>query len=221
LETSWYELNRRCGARTGGSIQGLREQQLERLCEVIVWECQGDKKGTKRQSYLVALLVGNNERIHLALNCRLASALLGERYSQVSMSERLALDEDIPMALHAFLSTAIAHGRNLKIGVERLVGRLWPGSSDTAPRSTHRGRRKEVRDGLIAIGRLEGWNVGWERADMAIVTRRGAGVGDMTSHIGNKTSSYPQQALPIIIKENNGLRSFDASGIFSNKNTGA
>ena len=221
LETSWHELNRRCGAQIGGTTQELRQQQLERLCEVIVWECQGDKKGTKRQSYLVALLVGNNERIHLALNSRLASALLGQPYAQVSMTERLALDEDIPMALHAFLSTTIAHGRNLKIGVERLVERLWPGSSDTAPRSTHRGRRKEVRDGLIAIGRLEGWNVGWVRADMAIITRRGAGVGDMTSHIGNKTLSYPQQALPIIIKENNGLRTFDASGIFFNKNTSA
>lgn len=221
IETCWYELNRRCGSQTGGSTQALRTLQLERLCEVVVWEHAGDERKTKRQSNLVVWLVGDDERIHLALNCRLASAILGQPYSQVSLAERLTLKRDIPMAVHAFLSTTIGHGHHLKIGLERLIDRLWPGSAETALASTHRSRRSDVYDGLVAIGRLDGWTVEWARNDLAIVTRLRAGVVDMTSHNANKTSSYRQQALPIIIKENKGLSTFDASGLFFTKKKSA
>jgi len=221
LETCWYELNRRCGSQTGGTTQKLRALQLERLCEVVVWEHDGDDKKTKRQSNLVVWLVGDDERIHLALNCRLASAILGQPYSQVSLAERLELSLDIPMALHAFLSTTIGHSRHLKLGLESLIDRLWPGSAGAAPASTHRSRRGDVHAGLCAIGRLDGWRVEWERNDLAILTRLPAGVADMTSHKGNKTSSYRQQALPIIIRENSGLSTFDASGLFFTKKESA
>ena len=217
LETCWHELNRRCGSQPGGATQALRALQLERLCEVVVWEHDGDDKKTKRQSNLVVWLRGDDERIHLALNCRLASAILGQPYSQISMLERLTLKRDIPMALHAFLSTTISHGHHLKIGLERLVDRLWPGSADTAVASTHRSRRSEVHVGLVAIGRLEGWTVEWERIDLAVVTRLHAGVADMTSHKHNKTMVYRQQALPIIVNKNKGLSTFDASGLFFTK----
>lgn len=221
VETCWYELNRRCGSQTGGATQKLRAFQLERLCEVVVWEHDGDDKKTKSQSNLVVWLVGDDERIHLALNCRLASAILGQPYSQVSLAERLELSRDIPMALHAFLSTTIRHGHHLKIGLESLIDRLWPGSADAAPASTHRSRRGDVHVGLCAIGQLDGWTVEWERYDLAIVTRLPAGVADMTSLKGNKTSSYRKQALPIITKENKGLSTFDASGLFFTKKESA
>jgi hypothetical protein len=214
LETCWYELNRRCGSQTGGTTQAMRAAQLERLCEVIVWEHDGDDKKTRRQSNLVVWLVGDDERIHLALNCRLASAILGQPYSQVSLAERLTLKRDIPMALHAFLSTTIRHAHHLKIGLERLIDRLWPGSVDNAPANTHRSRRRAVHEGLAAIGRLDGWTVEWERDDMAIVKRLSTGVVDMTSHNANKKSSYRQQPLSIITNKNKGLATFDASGLF-------
>ena len=216
LATTWYDLNRRCGSQTGGTTQSMREQQLERLCEVIVWEHAGDAKKTRRQSYLVAWLIGDDERIHLALNCRLASAILGQPYSQVSIVERLSLQSDVQMALHAFLSTTIAVGKTLKIGVERLIERLWPSGADTVHSSTHRSRRGDVKAGLDAVGRLAGWSVQWERNDLAAVSRLRPGVADMTSHNGNKTSSYRQRPLPIIINKNNGLGSFDASVLFFN-----
>ena len=214
LETCWHDLNRRCGSQTGGTSQALRALQLERLCEVVVWEHDGDDKNTKRQSNLVVWLVGDDERIHLALNCQLASAILGQPYSQVSLMERLSLKRDIPMAIHAFLSTTIGHGRHLKIGLERLLDRLWPGSADAAPASTHRSRRSDVHGGLVAIGRLGGWMVEWERKDLAVVTRIRTDVADMTSHNAIKTSSYRQQALPIITSKNKGLSTFDASVLF-------
>jgi len=207
-------LSQRCGTQAGGSTQALRALQLERLCEVVVWEHDGDELRTKRQSYLMVLLVGDDERIHLALNCRLASALLGQPYSQVSLAERLTLSRDVPMALHAFLSTTIGIGHQLRIGVDRLVDRLWPGSADSAINSTHRSRRGDVHAGLDAIGTLQGWSVKWERDDLAIVNRMGVGVAEMTRHIGNKTRAYRQQPLPKITSKNMGLTTFDASGLF-------
>jgi len=220
LETSWYELNRRCGSQTGGSTQALREKQLERLCEVIIWEYFGDNKMSKRQSYLIALVIGNDDRMHIALNYRLARALLGKPYSQVSLAERLLLKRDVPMAIHAFLSTAIGIGHTLKIGIERLLERLWPIQGDDAPSSTHRSRRRQVKDGLTAIGHLDGWSVQWQSRELAVVTRCRLRVGDETCHIANKNTSYRQHALPLITREINSLSTFDASVLFCTSSPG-
>ncbi len=221
LETTWYELNRRCGSGTGGSVRDMREVQLERLCEVVVWEHDSDISNTKRQSYLVVWLTGDDKRIHLAVNATLASALLGMPYAQVSLAERLALGRDIARALHTFLSVTLPYGRHLKVKVETLIERLWPGSFDTALRGTHRKRRTDVRDGLNEIGRLKGWEVVWARDDLAEVRRCSLGVTDMTSNIGNKSADYRKRALPIIPNKIKELRSLDASGLFSNKNASA
>lgn len=246
LETTWYELNRRCGGQSNGATQLLRSKQLERLCEVIVWESYGDDLRTKRQSYLVVLLVGNDHRLHLALNRRLASALLGQHYAQVSLTERLALKRDIPMALHAFLSTTVKQGNSLLVGLDKLVNRLWPTSSETALAGTHRRRRSDVRNGLRDLGRLPGWSVAWEREGMARVVRNwdstrtgrstgsnsnssssgsgsgsgqadGQSVRDMTCLNANKSMSYREQASAINTSNNKGLRGFDVSGLFITK----
>jgi hypothetical protein len=195
----------------------LRAAQLDRLCEVVVWECDGDDKITKRQSNLIIMQVGNDERLHLALNCRLASAVFGQPYSQVSLSERLSLKRDVSKAIHAFLSTTIAHGNRLKIGIEKLIERFWPENKVKAQASTHRSRRLAVREGLEAINMLVEWSVDWERIDLAVVRRHSPGVVEMTSHKGNKNMAYRQQALPLIINKNNNLAAFDVSGLFLNK----
>lgn|SRR5450830_460621 len=221
LETTWYELNRRCGTQTGGSARAMRESQLKRLCEVIIWEIESDSKNSHRQSFLVVWLVGNDDRIHLALNTRLASALMGSPYAQVSLTERLALDKDVARAVHAFLSSTVAGGNSLRIGVDTLVERFWPGSGKTGLRASHRRHRHGVRESLIAIGRLEGWTVEWERVDLAKVVRHSAGVRKMTSHNASKTMSLREQAFAIIPSKTNDLHAFDASGLFFNKSASA
>jgi hypothetical protein len=134
----------------------------------------------------------------------------------VAMQNLHALQSDVQMALYAFLSTTIAAGKTLKIGVERLIELLWPSGADTVHSSTHRSRRGDVKAGLDAVGRLAGWSVQWERNDLAALSRLRPGVADMTSHNGNKTSSYRQRPLPIIINRNNGLGSFYASVLLFN-----
>jgi hypothetical protein len=116
---------------------------------------------------------------------------------------------------------ADSYGNYLKVKVDTLVERLWPGCAESALSGTRRRRRKFVADALDDIGRLNEWTVQWERDDLAQVTRHSLGVTDMTSHIGNKSMSYRERALPIIINKNKELQSFDVSGLFFNKNTGA
>jgi hypothetical protein len=218
--SSWCELSCRCGLVVGGTNHKLRQKQLERLCEVVVWETQKELSGKeiKRQSYLVSWLLGDDEKIHLALNCRLASALLGEHYAQVSMAERLSLLREPARAVHAFLSTTVSRGKSLKIGVDTLMQRLWPDGDLVVPAGTLRRRRKDVRDALDAIGALAGWSATWERAGMAYVRRNKTGShGEIARTIANKDMSYREQVNLEKLNKINGLRAFDVSGLFSNK----
>ena len=183
IRTSWYELAGRCGSH-GGRSQQLREEQLRRLCEVVVWEKADDALHSFRQSKLVTLWHGNDVRLHLAVNCRLAGAVMGGLYAQVSMRERQDLATDTARAVHAFLSTTLRAGRSLQVGVETLMQRLW-GASGVIAQGTLRARRKAVRDSLLALGRLPGWGVAWPRLDLAEITRRAVRARQQPGTIGN------------------------------------
>ena len=183
IRTSWYELAGRCGSR-GGRSQQLREEQLRRLCEVVVWEETDDMLHSLRQSKLVTLWHGNDVRLHLAVNCRLANAVMGGPYAQVSLRERHDLTTDTAQAVHAFLSTTLRAGRSLKVRVETLMQRLWDDRGVT-PEGTLRARRKAVRDSLMAVGGLPGWHVEWPRPEMADITRRAVRSQQHPAAIGN------------------------------------
>lgn len=218
FETSWYELNQRCGATTCGRNQQLRRAQLQRLCEVTVWESEQDGRNTTRQSYLVAWVVGDDARLHLALNFRLAAALLGEHYVQVSLTERLALPNDLAMAIHAFLATVVRQGHHLIIGIDSLVDRLWVGSTATAREGSHRRRRKEVRAAVSSISTLAGWSVEWIRDDLVRV-QRGRGVRESTMPRANANETTFFRERPDCSKASQDVasRAIDVSGLFLTK----
>jgi|GEM_PF-2045867 len=159
LHCSWSELHRRCGSSSvGGAVTENRRQSLARLCEVTVWE-RIESTRTLRSCQLVSWLVGDDQRVHVALNHRLAAALLSPGYAQVLLSERLELPSQTAMLVHAFLSTCLSLGKTMSIGPAALVQRLWPSGSVTVPASTQRRRLSDVRAALRAIGRLERWRV--------------------------------------------------------------
>lgn len=159
LECSWSELHRRCGAASvGGSANDARRESLTRLCEVTVWERDGVTH-TVRSCRLVSWLVGDNQRVHVALNHRLAAALLSPGYAQVLLSERLSLPSHTAMLVHAFLSTCLGQGKSMSIGYETLVERLWPSGGTPVPARKRNRRLSDVRSAVDAIGRLENWKV--------------------------------------------------------------
>ena len=171
LSFSWSELHRRCGSvSTGGAVTESRRASLTRLCEVTVWEKLESTK-TVRSSRLVSWLIGDDQRVHVALNHRLASALLLPGYSQVLLSERLLLDSQTAMLVHAFLSTCLRRGNTMDIGYETLVRRLWPHTGTAVAPVTHRRRLSDVKSALRAIGSHENWKVELG-AKVARVTRK-------------------------------------------------
>lgn len=170
LDTSWEELNHRTGNSQGGSANETRRQSLVRLCEVVVWEkCL--ERGTVRQSYLVRWLTGDDRRIHLALNPRLAAGFFQAQYATVSMAERLQLRADLPMAIHAFLSTTIRPGHQLHIRPETLATRMWPDNHASAPAGTIRRRYGDLVRGINAVGGLPKWSVSWGATGVATIVR--------------------------------------------------
>ncbi|OIQ70719.1 replication protein C (RepC) [mine drainage metagenome] len=180
IRTSWHELAGRCGTH-GGRSQQLREEQLRRLCEVAVWEKANDTLRSFRQSRLVTVVQGNDLRLHLAVNCRLAGAAMGVvLYAQVSLAERQALSTDTTQATHAFLSTTLRPGRSMRIGVATLMQRLWSDLPGSVPEGTLRARSKAVRDALDAVGTLNAWSVTWPRAGVAEIRRKRRGVQPST-----------------------------------------
>ncbi len=159
LHCSWSELHRRCGSTSlGGAVTETRRQSLARLCEVTVWE-RIESTRTLRSCQLVSWLVGDDQRVHIALNHRLAAALLAPGYAQVLLSERLRLPSQTAMLVHAFLSTCLGVGKGMLIGHDTLVERLWPSGEAKVPAGTQRRRLSDVRAALRAIGRLERWEV--------------------------------------------------------------
>ena len=170
LHCSWSELHRRCGGKSvGGQVTESRRQSLMRLCEVTVWE-RVESTRKVRSCRLVSWLLGDDQRVHVALNHRLAAALLAPSYAQVLMSERLSLPSQTAMLVHAFLSTCLGVGKTMAIGHETLVARLWPLGSGLTPASTQRRRLSDVRAALRSIGRLQRWRVELG-ATVATVTR--------------------------------------------------
>ncbi len=172
LSCTWVELNRRCGCGTGGSLTMSRRESLRRLCEVVVWEETAPRRLTT-QSALVVWMLGDDQRVHVALNPRLAAALMGGQYAPVLLTERLALGSDTAMAVHAFLSTCVRRGNSLQIAVETLLPRLWPDPEGLVPPGTYRRRHSDVRLALTAVGKLADWSVEWV-GTKAIVRRAGS-----------------------------------------------
>lgn len=175
FSTTWYELASRLGCRPGGSRQELLQVQLKRLCECVVWEKYSNREF---QSFLVAMVRGDDKRVHVALNVRLADAIWEDHYMPVSLSERLQLKANISRALHAHFSVWLRAGERQRVGIDTLVERLWPrmigqggNARGAVPEGTVRRRRSEVRSALREIDTLENWSIEDVDASVATVLR--------------------------------------------------
>jgi hypothetical protein len=216
--TTWYELSERSGASTGGMSQRLRREQLQRLCEVVVWQEGRDARQTTRQSYLVSWLIGDDTRVHVALNARLAVSLLDGQFAAVSLAERMRLPSDAAKALHAFFSTCLRPGRGIKVSVASLVSRLWPESEVSAPAGTLRRRHKDIRDALKELNTLAGWAVSDVGRDIVEVRH-------LKPSVRETTTPRRKANIPMLERERLDMQearksaaseALDASGLFLN-----
>lgn len=216
LDTTWEELNRRCGSGNGGSMIATRRTSLRRLCEVVVWEERAELSRI-RQAFLMVWLEGNDRRVHLAVNHLLASSFLGGQYARLWMGERLKLSSDLAMHVHAFLSTWVRQGQRYQVGLSTLVARVWPTCHDTAPAGTQRRRRLELMAAVKAIGRLEHWTLEWssDREVFSVHRLAVAGVREMT-HTQPKglVAPYRERVVGENLNKNKALSPYDVSALF-------
>lgn len=216
VSTTWEELNHRCGARNGGSMIAIRRASLRRLCEVVVWEERPEAKNV-RQAFLMVWLEGDDRRIHLAVNHRLASSFLGQQYAKLWMGERLRLNSDLAMHVHAFLSTWVRQGQRYRVGLSTLAARAWPANHTSAPEGTLRRRRLELNNALLDIGSLEHWNVEWssDRAMVSVHRSDSVSVRDTTPSISSSSSqSYREPGVGENTSKDKGLSRNDVSALF-------
>lgn len=213
IATTWDELNLRTGNLPGGSANKARRQSLVWLCEVVVWE-RYLASGVTRQSYLVRWLTGDDRRIHLALNPRLAAGFFGQQHARVSMTERLRLRADLHRAVHAFLSTSIRPGHQLHIRPQTLAARMWPDNHATAPASTIRRRHGELVRALNAMAALAQWGVSWSATGVATVLRREGQGASGTSPVPRTACDSDGCAVPAGQRVRRGdSQHFDISGL--------
>jgi hypothetical protein len=168
FSTTWHELAKHTLTAPGGSRQQLLKAHLRRLCECVVWEKYKD--GDEFQSFLVAMVKGDNQGVHIALNVRLSEAICSERYMPVSLAERLQLSSNTARAVHAFLSVWLRNGERQRIRVDTLAVRLWARATAT-PLGTIRRQRSDIRKALQMISGLEDWAIADIFADVVTVLR--------------------------------------------------
>lgn len=198
FRTTWRSISAACGGSGSGADIKLRQEHLRRLANVSVWEYVDGQRAPRRQSRLLSWVYGDDERLHLALNHRLAQALVGKPYGQVLMLERLKLRTETARVLHAALSSLVRPGFGFSVGEHKLGARLWPDWHSSAAGPTQRRRLHALRESLQQIGRLPNWTI-CQRDDGVVAIKR----GHSESRDRETSHSRPIAAKPAIQREQN------------------
>lgn len=151
--TTYSALAKGCKYDTSGASLELVKSMLKRMVEVTLWVRKGGIEGSTR---LIFFIVSDDKTVRIALNHRLALALLGHQYVQFCLVERFALTSPTAQALHSRLSAQLRPGAEWRFSLQSLEAKVW---GDDACGSTLRSRRERLLGALKEIGSLPGWVV--------------------------------------------------------------
>ncbi|NDU92820.1 MAG: replication protein C [Ferrovum sp.] len=156
VQCSFRQLAREVGADEGGSQIKFIRGCLERLYAVtIIVESDGKRHGFRMLSKYSSDV--NTEKLCVALNPRLAQAIMGERpYTRISMDEVRQLRTDPASLIHQRLCGWIDPGKTGRATLDTLCGYVWP--DDATPEAMKK-RRQSARRALAEIAMLSGWVV--------------------------------------------------------------
>ena len=155
VKGSFSQLARELGyADDGGSQLGHIRECIERLWMVsIIVEKDG-----KRQGFRILSEYASDERegkLFVALNPRLAEAIMGERpHSRINMAEVRGLQTDPARLIHQRLCGWIDPGKSGCVELGTLCGYVWP--NETINPNTINKRRWVARKVLAELS-----NIGW------------------------------------------------------------
>lgn len=154
---SFRQLARELGyADDGGSQFKTIRECIERLWAVSVIV---DRAG-KRQGFRILSEYASDEqegKLFVALNPRLAEAVMGERpYTRINMAEVRTLQTDPARLMHQRLCGWIDPGKSGKAEIDTLCAYIWP--DVTANANTMKTRRQTARKALAELAAV-GWTV--------------------------------------------------------------
>lgn len=153
--------------KTGEKLNiGEIEDCLTRLSMV---GCVAEKEGYRWSMNLLSFAQAPDGRLNIALNSRFANAI-GGQYVHVSLAERRELHHSEPAQLaHAWLSAWLKHGKTQSISLDKMAEKVWGAKSKNE--STNTTRRARIKEALLDISQLSGWNLKIEgRGKKAIAT---------------------------------------------------
>lgn len=139
----------------GSRFKAIRES-IERLWAVsVIVERNGRRQGFRILSdYASDAATGN--KLLVALNPRLAEAIIGDRrYTRIDMNEVRALKTDPARLIHQRLCGWIDPGKSGKIETDNLAAYAWP---DACEAETMKKRRQAVKKALTELVGLH-WKV--------------------------------------------------------------
>ena len=118
------------------------------------------ERGGRRQGFRILSDYASDEhegKLFVALNPRLAEAVMGERpHTRIDMGEVRALQTDPARLMHQRLCGWIDPGKSGRVELDTLCGYVWPGQA-TNP-NTLKTRRQAARRALPELAAL-GWTV--------------------------------------------------------------
>jgi hypothetical protein len=153
---SFRQLAREIGyAGDGGSQFKTIRESIERLWAVsVIVERDGRRQGFRILSHYVS--DEQESKLFVALNPRLAEALMGERpHTRINMAEVRALKTDQARLIHQRLCGWINPGKCGRVGIDTLCSYIWP---DQASAEAMKKRRQTARKALAELADL-GWKL--------------------------------------------------------------
>ena len=154
---SFRQLARELGyAEDGGSQFKTIRESIERLWAVSVIV----ERGGKRQGFRILSEYASDEqegKLFVALNPRLADAVMGERsYTRINMAEVRSLESDPARLIHQRLSGWIDPGKSRRVELDTLCGYVWLDQVTNV--NAIKKRRQTARKALTELAAV-GWKL--------------------------------------------------------------
>ena len=145
-----------------GNIDNAKDikKSIERLWGVsVIVRKNGQHKGFRLLSEYAS--DDAEGRLYVALNPRIASAILGEsKYCRISLDEVIELVSDSSVLVHQRLCGYIDSNSSHKVGIDTLCEYVWPTVANPA---AMRQRRRRIRE--VALKELQ--TIGWRVVEYA------------------------------------------------------
>lgn len=154
IKGSYGELAREIGYANPNDTRPIRDC-IERLWKVSIIV----QSGKKRQGFRLLSEYASNEysgALHVALNPRIAQAILGERpHARIELAEVRGLSGDAARIIHQRLCGWIDSGKSGRVGIDTLTAYAYPAVASAV---TTRKRKERARGALEEI-KAVGWTV--------------------------------------------------------------